>query len=148
MLVSRGVAALILCLSGAFWGAAQARPISPAEDRTIGYDGDLPSCDDWGVLNMVQGSFDWKQFWFEDKDLSIHSFQQAREIGFRKHGADFIPRRYCEASALFSDGRTRQVKYNIIERGGFIGIGSGVEFCAVGEDKAHAYSPHCDNVVR
>ena len=38
------------------------------------------------------------------------------------------------------------MKYNLIERGGFAGIGRGVEWCVVGLDHYHAYSPNCDGV--
>jgi hypothetical protein len=129
---------------------AGARPIFPAEDRTIPYTGDLPSCDDYGILSAIKDQFDSKQFWFGDSNLTIVSFDLTHEmeVGYRKHGAEFIPRRYCEVKALFNDGRPREVKYNIIERGGFVGIGPGVEFCAVGDDRALAYPPHCSGAVR
>ncbi|MBB4199122.1 hypothetical protein CCR94_16625 [Rhodoblastus sphagnicola] len=148
MLFSRPALAAACFFLVSIGGAACARPISPAEDRTIGYDGDLPSCDDYGILGAIKSQFDAKQFWFGENDLSIVAFEQAGELGYRKHGADFIPRRYCEVKALFNDGRPREVKYNIIERGGFVGFGPGVEFCAVGEDRALAFPPHCSGAVR
>jgi len=122
----------------------------PAEDRAVGYDGNLPACGDSGILSAIKDQFDSKQFWFGVNDLTIVSFNLTHEmqVGYRKHGAEFIPRRYCQVSALFNDGRTREVKYNIIERGGFVGFGPGVEFCAVGEDQARAFPPHCSGAVR
>jgi hypothetical protein len=153
MLFSRSALAsaclgVLLFVGGA--SVSCARPISPAEDRTIPYNGDLPSCDDSGILSAIKDQFDSKQFWFGDSDLTIVSFDLTpeMEVGYRKHGADFIPRRYCEVKAMFNDGQPREVKYNIIERGGFVGFGPGVEFCAVGEDKALAYPPHCSGAVR
>jgi len=146
MLISRSALAAA-CLLVSVGGVA-ARPISPAEDRTIPYSGDLPSCDDYGILGAIKDQFDSKQFWFGDSDLSIVAFEQVDELGFRKHGAEFIPRRYCEVKAIFNDGKPREVKYNIIERGGFVGFGPGVEFCAVGEDRARAFPPHCSGAVR
>lgn len=129
--------------------AASARPIEfPAEDRTLDYSGDLPLCDDFGILAAIRVQFDSKQFEFENADLAITGFESAAEVGYRKHGLDLIPRRYCEANATFTDGRSREVKFNIIEGGGFAGFGPGVEFCAVGEDKAHAFPPHCSGAVR
>jgi hypothetical protein len=151
MLVSRLAAAaagLCLVVSGVLAPNAFARPISPAEERTLEFSGDLPLCDDIGIMSALKDQFDSKQFWFGDDDLTIASFEPAVEVGFRKHGADFIPRRYCEVNAMFNDGRAREVKYNIIEGGGFAGFGPGVEFCAVGQDKAHAYPPHCSGAVR
>ncbi|MCW2317556.1 hypothetical protein SAMN06265338_101693 [Rhodoblastus acidophilus] len=155
MLLSRSALAaatfgfLTLAGSGVVLAAGASAPHTfPAEDRAIPYSGDLPSCDDFGILGAIKDQFDSKQFWFGDNDLSIVAFEQVGELGYRKHGEEFIPRRYCEVKALFNDGRPREVKYNIIERGGFVGFGPGVEFCAVGEDKARAYPPHCSGAVR
>ena len=64
------------------------------------------------------------------------------QVGFSTPGPDFIPRRYCTAQASFNDGRERTVKYNLIN-GGFIGYNTGLEFCVVGLDHNHAYSPAC-----
>jgi len=151
MLVSRfaaAAAALCLVFSAALAPGALARPISPSEERTLEFDGNIPPCDEMGILSALKDQFDSKQFWFGDNSVSIDSFEQAVEVGFRKHGADLIPRRYCEVNAMFTDGRPRVIKYNIIETGGFAGFSPGVEFCAVGEDKAHAYPPHCSGAVR
>jgi hypothetical protein len=122
----------------------------PAEEHAVPYNGDLPDCGDEGILSMIKGNFDSKQFWFGESDLSIVSFElgQERQVGYRKHGAEFIPRRYCVIRAVFNDGKAREVKFNIVERGGFVGFGPGVEFCAVGEDPARAFPPHCSGAVR
>jgi hypothetical protein len=157
MLLSRPALAAatlgFLVMSGSGVGlasAGQAPNTFPAEDRAIPYSGDLPACDDSGILSAIKGQFDARQFWFGDSDLSIVSFDVTNqmEVGYRKHGAEFVPRRYCQVKALFNDGKAREVKYNIVERGGFVGFGPGVEFCAVGEDQARAYPPHCSGAVR
>jgi hypothetical protein len=124
--------------------------MAPAEERTIPYSGDLPACDDGGILGAIKDGFDSKQFWFGHDDLAIVAFDVTHEmqVGYRKHGDEFIPRRYCVVNAMFNDGRARDVKYNIVERGGFVGFGPGVEFCAVGEDRARAFPPHCSGAVR
>jgi hypothetical protein len=142
-----------LVLAGALAGpavGAQAPDTFPAEDRALPYSGDLPACDDPGILSAIKGQFDARQFWFGDSDLSIVAFDVAgvREVGFRKHGDEFVPRRYCRIRAEFNDGRPREVKYNIVEKGGFVGFGPGVEFCAVGEDRARDYPPRCTGAVR
>jgi len=144
---------VLLAAGPALAGSAErtASPYAfPAEERTVSYSGDLPACDDGGILSAIKDQFDSKQFWFGVSDLTIVSFHVSHEmqVGYRKHGAEYIPRRYCQVDAMFNDGKARNVKYNIVERGGFVGIGPGVEFCAVGEDRARAFPPHCSGAVR
>ena len=157
MLISRPALAaatlgIFLSAGALVWPAfgAEAPDTFPAEDRALPYSGDLPACDDGGILSAIKGQFDAKQFWFGDSDLSIVDFDVAdvREVGYRKHGDEFQPRRYCQIKAMFNDGRPREVKYNILEKGGFVGFGPGVEFCAVGEDRARDYPPRCTGAVR
>ena len=42
-----------------------------------------------------------------------------------------------------SDSRDTVVYYSIIEKGGFAGVGWGVEWCVVGYDHNLAYAPNC-----
>ena len=156
MLLSRpalAAATFLFAVAPALAGSAArdtAPYMFPAEDRAIAYSGDLPPCGDSGILSAIKDQFDSKQFWFGVSDLSIVGFDLTHEmqVGYRKHGAEFVPRRYCQVSAMFNDGKAREVKYNIIERGGFVGFGPGVEFCAVGEDQARAFPPRCSGAVR
>ncbi|HJZ21039.1 MAG TPA: hypothetical protein VJ226_08780, partial [Bradyrhizobium sp.] len=62
---------------------------------------------------------------------------------FRPWQSDNIPRRYCSADAMISDGKMRTVHYSIIEDGGFAGMGQGVEWCVTGLDRNWAYNPNC-----
>jgi hypothetical protein len=141
MLISRcaAVAAVVLSLSA---GAAYAGPF-PAESRTIPYSGDLPPCEDSWTLQEIARAFNYSRYWYSNERLELSQFETVKEIGFRTTGREFIPRRYCVARALFSDGRKREVKYNLIERGGFVGLGNGLEWCVVGEDPFHVFSPAC-----
>lgn len=150
MLFSRcaAVSAVILALSASgvsllFTDGAWATPPFPAEARTIPYSGNLPPCEDWWTLQVITQNFNYHQYWYSHARLELGQFDAIKEIGFRTNGPEFIPRRYCVARATFSDGRQREVKYNLIERGGFVGIGNGVEYCVVGEDPFHVYSPAC-----
>jgi hypothetical protein len=127
-------------------GGASARPLEPAESydfHAMPYDAAVLHCDDGFVLNGISFDFGQQQFELWHTNLKIESFDRVGEIGFRNNGPEFIPRRYCIAHALFNDGRERTVKYNVINNGGFIGINRGVEFCVVGLDHNHAYSPAC-----
>ena len=65
------------------------------------------------------------------------------ETAFRPWQSDNIPRRYCSADVMLSDGKMRQVHYSLIEDGGFAGFGQGVEWCVTGLDRNWAYNPSC-----
>ncbi len=150
MLFSRcaAVSAVILSLSASFasllfTGGALATPPFPAEARTIPYSGNLGPCDDGWALQQITQAFNYSRYWYSRERLELDHFEAIKEIGFRTNGPEFIPRRYCVARAMFSDGRQREVRFNLIERGGFVGIGNGVEWCVVGEDPFHVYSPAC-----
>jgi hypothetical protein len=136
----------ICAASAASLGSAAARPLLPAEQRALPYNGDLPTCDDWLVLKELSfdiGANQWTYWDSAASSLEIRDYDKVGEIGYRANGVDVIPRRYCSARARFNDGRTRVVKYNLIESGGFIGIGHGLEYCVVGLDHEHAFSPAC-----
>jgi hypothetical protein len=115
----------------------------PAELRYPGYSGALPPCADPSVLAEISSSFADREAEYWNSGLVIATFESAGEFGYRSTGLSFIPRRYCQARALFNDGRRRRVVYNIGEALGFIGLGSGVTWCVEGLDRNHAFSPNC-----
>jgi len=143
-------------LAGAILGAlpwlvasacvAQTVPLQddpPAETRFTPYSADLPDCASKLVLAEIVRKF-WdseRDYW--DSALSLETFDAIRETGFRTRGLSFIPRRHCEATALFNDGETRGVIYSIGEQLGFLGFGWGVEWCVVGLDRGKAHPPAC-----
>src|SRR6266851_3561848 len=75
--------------------------------------------------------------------LQITAYGRVHETAFRPWQSDNIPRRYCSADVMLSDGKLRTVHYSIIEDGGFAGFGQGVEWCVTGLDRNWAYSPGC-----
>ena len=129
-----------LLLTGA---AASAREVTPAEQRLIPYNGDLPSCDDSWVLQRITDRFGQKESEYWNSTLQISGYDKVREIGFRANGLDYIPRRYCVARATLSDQKLHTVIYEIGENLGIIGWGYGVEWCVVGLDRNFAYAPGC-----
>jgi len=105
------------------------------------YDGVTKPCE--GALRKVASNFAWKERRFWNSDLQITGFTDVREIAYRPWQSNTIPRRYCTATAMISDGKPRTINYSIIEDGGFASIGTGVEFCVVGLDRNWAYNPTC-----
>ena len=105
------------------------------------YDGDLPACE--AALGTIAAKFAQKESQFWNSDLAILDFERVRQTAFRSWAANTIPRRFCSAVALVSDGRRHTVHYWIGEDTGMIGASWGVEWCVVGLDRNWAYNPGC-----
>ncbi|MGD0185147.1 MAG: hypothetical protein ABSC25_07830 [Roseiarcus sp.] len=137
---------IVVCLAALLVfcaGAQAAGVVVPAEQRYVPYSGELPACDDPGVLARISDRFAQKESEYWNSPLQIESYDRIQEIGFRANGLAYIPRRYCVARALDSDSRERTVVYDIEESLGMIGWGYGVEWCVVGLDRNLAYAPAC-----
>jgi hypothetical protein len=105
------------------------------------YEGVLPPCE--AALDKIASRFAQKEGHFWNSDLRILEFEGVREIAFRPWAAGTIPRRFCTAMALVSDGKKHAVNYWIGEDTGMIGMTWGVEWCVVGLDRNWAYNPRC-----
>jgi hypothetical protein len=105
------------------------------------YDGRVAPCE--AALGAITTQFREKESTFWNSDLQITAYGQIHETAFRPWQSDNIPRRFCSADVMLSDGKPRKVHYSIIEDGGFAGFGQGVEWCVTGLDRNWAYSPSC-----
>ncbi|CAN0456872.1 unnamed protein product [Phaeothamnion confervicola] len=105
------------------------------------YDAAVPACE-FG-LPKIQQRFATKEGRFWNSDLQIVGFERVREIAFRPWAESAVPRRFCTASALVSDGKRRPVHYSIIEDSGMIGASWDVQWCVIGLDRNWAYNPNC-----
>lgn len=105
------------------------------------YDGLLPGCE--AALGTIASRFAQKESQYWNSSLQILDFERVREIAYHPWAAGTIPRRFCSAVALVSDGRKHAVKYWIGEDTGMIGMTWGVEWCVVGLDRHWAYNPQC-----
>lgn len=105
------------------------------------YEGVLPACE--AGLDTIAARFAEKEGRFWNSDLQIEGFERVREIAFSPWAEGTIPRRFCSALALVSDGRKHAVYYSIGEDTGMIGGSWGVEWCVVGLDRNWAYNPRC-----
>jgi hypothetical protein len=105
------------------------------------YDGNLPPCE--AALGDIASRFAEKESRFWNSNLQILDFERVREVAFRPWARNTIPRRFCSAMAVVSDGRKHRVSYWIGEDTGFIGATWGVEWCVVGLDRNWAYNPAC-----
>jgi hypothetical protein len=105
------------------------------------YDGRVKVCEK--VLGTITAQFQEKESKFWNSSLQITAYGQIHETAFRPWQSDNIPRRYCSADVMLSDGQLHHVHYSIIEDGGFAGFGQGVEWCVTGLDRNWAYNPGC-----
>jgi hypothetical protein len=105
------------------------------------YDGRVKVCEK--VLGTITAQFQEKESRFWNSSLEIKAYGQIHETAFRPWQSDNIPRRFCSADVMLSDGQLHQVHYSIIEDGGFAGFGQGVEWCVTGLDRNWAYNPAC-----
>jgi hypothetical protein len=105
------------------------------------YDGFLPPCE--SGLETIASRFALKESRFWNSDLQILGFERVRESAFSPWAEGTIPRRFCSAVALVSNGQKHAVYYWIGEDTGMIGANWGVEWCVVGLDRNWAYNPNC-----
>ena len=134
-------------------GASLAASIAPAQaagwlERNFWlsgprYDAVVPLCEDPQALAKISSRFAEKEARFWQTNLQLVDFERVHEIAFRPWVQGSIPRRYCGAVALVSDGKKRPVYYSIVEDAGMIGMTWGVEWCVVGLDRNWAYNPAC-----
>jgi hypothetical protein len=107
------------------------------------YEAIVPLCADAGVLDQIRSKFGHKEGEFWNSNLEIRGIDRIREAAFRPWDAQTIPRRFCNGIVHISDGSRHTVHYSILETGGWLGIGWGVEWCIVGLDRNWAYNPSC-----
>ncbi len=136
-------AAIVAAAMGLTETAAQARPLTPAEQRDHAYSGWLPACWDPAVLDKLVARFHHRERAYWSSGLQVVALESVRETGLRSAGLDYIPRRQCEAAALMSDGKTRKTVYVVGEKLGIIGWGWGVEWCVAGLDRNLAWGAEC-----
>jgi hypothetical protein len=105
------------------------------------YDGRVAPCE--AALATITSQFQEKESTFWNSALQITGYARIHETAFRPWQSDNIPRRYCSGDVMLSDGRQHRVHYSIIEDGGFVGYGQGVEWCVTGLDRDWAYRPVC-----
>ena len=136
--------AALFALSGVLaFGEAQAANPLELNFGLFGprYDGRVAPCE--SALPTITSQFQEKESTFWNSPLVITAYGNIHETAFRPWQSDNIPRRYCTAQAMISDGKMRTVHFSIIEDGGFAGFGQGVEWCVTGLDRNWAWNPNC-----
>jgi hypothetical protein len=140
------VAAFGLLVSGGLLASGSAVQAANPLELNFGlfgprYDGRVAECE--RALPTISSQFQEKESTFWNSPLTITGYARIHETAFRPWQSDNIPRRYCSADVMTSDGKVRTVHFAIVEDGGFAGFGQGVEWCVTGLDRNWAYNPSC-----
>jgi hypothetical protein len=125
-----------------FTPATPARPLI-AENRVNPYDGVIPACADGAVLDFIKSRFATREAGYWDSSIEIAGFDAPYEIAYRPRGPNFVPRRYCSVTGLFSDNRPRKIFYSVDEDMGLFGLSWNVTWCPLGLDRDLTYAPGC-----
>lgn len=115
----------------------------PAASLYRDFSGALPACSDPSVIGYVAGRFAATERGYWNSNLQLATVDRPRELGYRSWGNEFIPRRFCAARTFTSDGRKRQLYYEIGEGFAFASLGWDVNWCVTGLDRSTAYGGHC-----
>lgn len=125
----------------------------------------VPACDDADVLAEVEDQFEYGAPRVLETKLEILEFSGMIETGYFPQRLDDplpsspIERRYCQATALISDGKHRTVYYVIEHPMGFAAAGGHLgrfspvkswraEGCVLGLDEWHVYGADCQSLRR
>lgn len=132
-------------LAGAFMASTPASAASWLEKSFYlsgtNYDGNLPACA--AALGTISSRFEQKESRFWNSNLQILGYERVRQTAYSPWARGTIPRRFCSAVAMVSDGRRHRVDYSIEEDTGTIGLTWGVTWCVTGLDRNWAYNPAC-----
>ena len=148
--MGRSVLAIVAAISAAvvIGGSVTSAPAAGLLEKNFWlsgprYDNNVPLCEEHGPLNKIATRFGTKEGRFWNSALTIVGFEKIREIAWEPWSSGMMPRRYCVASVVVSDGTRHRINYAIIEDGGMLGASYGVEWCVVGLDRNWAYNPAC-----
>lgn len=108
--------------------------------------GKLPACDERGVLAQVQKRIAYGSPRVLGYHLAIETFEAIGQDAVNVHGASWIDRRYCTATAWLSNGKSSEVVYLIEATQGFAGIGYKVQSCLPGYDRWRVYDAWCRSI--
>jgi capsid protein len=126
-------------------GSALMPAASPAADLLIYQEQDSGVCADQRFLAKIVNRFSYQVRHVPNlPDVAITDFQRIQANRYEPEDERHpIPRQYCKADVILSDGDRRDIWY-LIEGGmGFAGIGDNVEFCVDGFDRWYVYNGRC-----
>ncbi|MFC7396960.1 hypothetical protein ACFQU1_07105 [Chelatococcus sp. GCM10030263] len=137
----RLIAVLLVLAAASSPGLAEQR--MPLDLDPIPLPSSLPACDSVAVLGKISSEFASKESEYWHSNLQLAFFERIRMIAWKPWGEDFVPRRFCKAVSLVTDGVKREVIYSVRAGLGGIGLTWDVEWCVRGIDRGWSYAPWC-----
>lgn len=140
----RTLSALFLTAFMALSGAAHAgSPVLSHMDPHQNSVERLPACTDSSVAFRVKYLFNTTEARFWNSDLRIDEVRIEGTLGERSHTHGRIARRWCEGTALFTDGSKRMVRVELVSDMSYLNVSYGIHTCVQGLDRHNAYAPDC-----
>lgn len=140
-----------LVVACVLWGLgpalAQQGRNPPAEHRASIYFANLPECHSHDVLGNFSANFSSRETTYWNSGLTISGFDRVRETAWRPWGREFVPRRFCTARVMTSDGKLRHARYFVRETLGWLGNSWEVIWCVTGLDRHNTYAPACEQAT-
>jgi capsid protein len=138
--VAKALASVGLLVSVIGWGSS-----AQAADLLLETRAYAGPCADQRFLNKISHRFRYQVRHVPNlPNVSILEFRDVHERRYEGGSRDWpIPRLYCGATVVLSDGDIRDMWY-LVEYGmGFAGLGNNVEFCVSGFDRWYVYNGRC-----
>ena len=138
---------LILIAATLLLAVAASAPAAAEERPYLSFNGEprLPACAAPAVRNAVTSQIARAHPDYID-GITIQAMERVVETAYIVNRPSPYARRYCEARAEMSDGRTRRVYYAILEHGGFVGLRWNLRACVAGLDPWRVYDGRCRTV--
>lgn len=103
-------------------------------------------CSEQWVLDRIAGNFAWTERTQWRRGFVIDRIDTPRLRYQVNYGPTTIQHDHCQARALMTNGRIRNVYYTVERRQGFASIGSKVRYCIIGLDPWRVYGAACSTV--
>lgn len=101
-------------------------------------------CGHDGVLNRIQARFTYTAAHYLNSDIGISDIQRIQENRLVTKGkSQNVERHYCQARAVMSDGKKRDLWYVVENPWGYAGVGDGVTYCVSGLDPLRLHGRFC-----
>ena len=108
------------------------------------YAGGSDKCGRDSVLNHIQARFTYTAAHYLNSDIGISDIERVRENRLVSKGkSQNVERHYCQARAIMSDGKKRDLWYVVENPWGYAGLGNGVTYCVSGLDPLRLHGRFC-----
>lgn len=119
-----------------FWGPLMNDPNTGSLER-------IPPCASAEVGGTLVGRFNQTEATYWNGRHTMIEVRGLRETGVRPQRDDLVARRWCEGTALFTDGARRRVVAELSSNTRWLGLTWGVSLCVDGLDRHMTYAPAC-----